>query len=226
MTLRTIAENITGFAGEELARLGLTVVPAPSQDESTEDHSIEFRDGNDREHAVSVQVNSYAPSWSNVSLTIRHVEMKPIDGTRYSCASLGWVFSELRSNSRTGRIEEIMTAIKAHNWFMPVDDLDAGILTDFRMEKVIPKLREHFFDGEVRLSRSGANTAVDTVEILDNDGEVAAKAVFEAPATIRVIYATLAGDERVLAYNGMAAFEERIDRDLGGTPARTAGPRV
>lgn len=226
MTLRTIAENITGFAGEELTRLGLTVVPVPSQDESTEDHSIEFRDANGREHAVSVQVNSYSPSWSNASLTIRHVEMKPIKDTRYSCASLGWVFSELRSNSRTGRIDEIIAAIRAHNWFMPMDDIEAGILTDFRMEKVIPKMREHFFDGEVRLSRSGADTSVDTVEIIGNDGEVDAKAAFVGQAIIRVTYRTLAGDERVLDYNGLSAFEEKIDRDLGGNPAPAKTPRM
>jgi hypothetical protein len=226
MTLHNIAQNITDIAGEELTKLGLIVVPVSSQDASAEDHAIEFRDANGREHAVSIQVNSYAPSWSNTSLTIRHVEMNEIEGTRYSAASIGWAFTELNSDSLEGRINEVIAAIKSHNWLMPIDDIDAGIVTDFRWETVIPKIKELCFDGDVRLSTSGATSSVDTVEIIGDDGVVDAKAVFEGEAIIRVSYRTLAGDERILEYNGLAAFEENIDRDLGGNRIPTASPRI
>lgn len=221
MTLQTIAENIAGFAAEQLAQSGLTVVPVPSEDPS-EDHAIEFRDGNGRVHAVSVQVNSLAPSWANSSLTITHVAMEAIEGTRYSSASPAWSFIELRSNSRTGRIEEIMAAIAANNWFVPVDDLEAGIVTDFRMKSVVPKLMEHF-DGEVRLSRSGADTDVDNIEIVEVGREVGVRAALIGPAQIHVTYTTLAGDERVLDYDCLVAFEKAVDRDLGGRPAQSNG---
>lgn len=227
MTLQTIATDIANIAANQLAEMGLTVVPVSSDDPSLEDHSIEFRDARGRAHGVSVQVNSYSPSLANSSLSIQHVELKPIEGTRYSGTSFGWAHAELGSNSRAGRIEEIVAAIRANNWFVPIDDLDAGIVTDFRMGTIVPKLREHFFDGEVRLSRSAAGAAVDTIEILDGN-TVAAKATFEGQARIRVSYTTVAGDVRDLEYRSLNAFEEAIDRDLGGTPAPTAGggPRI
>ncbi|MCZ7860952.1 hypothetical protein O9X98_06000 [Agrobacterium salinitolerans] len=227
MTLQTLVTDITTIAANQLAEMGLTVVPVPSDDPSLEDHSIEFRDARGRAHGVSLQVNSHSASWANTSLSIQHVELKPIEGTRYTGTSFGWEHAELRSNSRAGRIDEIVASIRAHNWFVPIDDLDAGIVNDFRMGTIIPKLREHFFDGEVRLSRSAEGTDVDTIEILDGD-TVTAKATFEGPARIRVSYATLAGDERVLEYRSLNAFSEDIDRDLGGKPAPTAasGPRI
>lgn len=227
MTLQTIASDIEGFAAEELARLGLKVVASPSQDPMGEDDAIEFQDGQGRTHAVSIQVSSLSPSWARSSMSIRHTELKPIAGSRFSFAEMGWEHREFRSNSRVGRIEEVFAAITAHNQFLPVDDLQNGIVTDFRMESVIPKLLEHF-DGEVRLSRSGADTDVDTIEIVAHDDKVVANLTFVGRSGIRLTYATLAGDERVLDYGWLTAFQEAIDRDLGATPAllNTGGPRI
>lgn len=227
MTLQKVVTDIQDLARQQLAALGLTVVPETSDDPSLEDHSVKFRDARGRAHAVSVQVNSYSPSLTKSSLSIEHVELKPIEDTRFSCMKSGWSHERLRSNSSAGRVEEIIAAIRANNWFVPIDDLEAGIVTDFRWETVIPKMREHFFDGDVRLSSSTAGAALDIVEIL-NDGKVTAKAAFTGQAIIRISYDTLAGEERVLEYNGLARFEENIDKDLGGTPTHTmaSGPRM
>jgi hypothetical protein len=227
MTLRHVADQIAALAVTELAQLGLTVVMDPSDDPSLEDHSIEFRDTSGRTHAVRVQVDSNSPSLANSSLSIEHVELKPIEGTRYSCAGSGWAHAGLARASTERTVEQIITAIKANNWFVAVDDLEAGILCDFRWKTVIPKLRENFFDGEARLSRSASGSPVDTVEIL-HDGEVTAKAVFVGQAVIRVSYPTLAGDERLLEYVGLNKFQENIDKDVGGnpSPATASGPQV
>jgi hypothetical protein len=227
MTLRRVVTEIETLAGPQLAKLGLTVVPSQSADPSSEDHSIEFRDARGRAHGVSVQVNSYSPSLGNSLLSIERVELKPIEGTRFSCVKSGWAHAELRSRTPAGRVKEVLAAIGANNWFLPVDDIEAGIVTDFRWEKIIPKMREHFFDGDVRMSSSVVGGPVDTVEII-HDGKATAKAAFTGQAVIRVSYDTLAGDERVLEYVGLARFEENIDKDFGGSPAPTSvnGPRV
>lgn len=227
MTLKKVADQIATLAAQQLAELGLSIVMVPSEDPDLEDHSIEFRDARGRTHAVRVQVNSHSPSLTNCSLSIEHVELKPIDGTRFTYAESGWAHAGLRRASTESTVEQIVTAIKANNWFVAADDLEAGVLADFRWKTVIPKLRDHFFDGEVRLSRSTPAARIDTIEIL-HDGEVTAKAAFTGQAVIRVSYPTLAGDERVLEYNGLARFEEKIDKDLGGNPtsAVALGPRV
>jgi hypothetical protein len=226
MTLQIIANDIADFAVEQLTELGLAVVSVPSDDPSIEDHAIEFRNASGLAHAVSVQVSSYSPSFARTSLSIKHVATRPIEGTDFTYASLGWQHSEMQSKSRAGRIGEIVAAIRANNWFVPVDDLASGIVTDFRMETIIPKLREHF-DGPVRLSQSATDGAIDTIEILDDD-KVVAKTAFVGQAVIRLSYATLAGDERIIDYKSLNAFDEAIDRDLGGNPAPSAasGPRV
>ncbi len=227
MTLQTIASDIEGFAAEELARFGLKVVASPSEDPMGEDDAIEFHDGQGRTHAVSIQVSSLSPSWARSSMSIRHTELKPIAGSRFSFAEMGWEHREFRSNSRVGRIEEVFSAITAHNQFLPVDDLENGIVTDFRMESVIPKLLEHF-DGEVRLSRSGADTDVDTIEIVGRDDKVVASVVFTGQSEIRLTCTAPDGDDRVLHYGWLTAFQDAVDGDLGATPAlpNTGGPRI
>ncbi|MCS4089251.1 hypothetical protein [Rhizobium sp. BK176] len=227
MSLQRVAAQIEFLAGPKLAELGLTLVLHPSENPASEDHSILFTDARARAHAVSVQVDSNSPSLANSSLSIEHVELKPIEGTPLSCVKSGWAHAELRSNTIGGRVEEILRAIGANNWFIPVDDVEAGIVTDFRWEKIIPKMREHFFDGEVKLSSSVVGQPSDTVEII-HGGKTTAKAALAGQAVIRVSYETLAGDERVLEYVGLAKFEANIDKDLGGRPASTAGigPRI
>lgn len=218
MTLQTILADIENIAAAKLAALGLKAVAAPTVDPMSEDHAIEFRDARDRVHAVKVQVHSYAPSWSSSSMVITHVEMKPIADTSLSYAETGWSHPQFESTSITGRIKELLTAISDHNWFEPEDDIEAGVVTDFRMETVIPKLLETF-EGDVRLSRTAAEGPVDTVEIVSEEGTVEATLRFSGPSDISLVYRTILGNYRTLEYDCLNSFDQAIDTDLGRRPS-------
>jgi hypothetical protein len=222
MTLQTILADIENIAATKLAALGLKAVANPTDDPMSEDHAIEFRDARDRVHAVRLQVNSYAPSWSSSSMVVTHIEMKPIAGTTLFYAEPGWSHPQFESTSVAGRIKELLTAIADHNWFEPEDDVVAGVVTDFRMETVIPKLLETF-EGDIKLSRTAAEGPVDTVEIVDEGGNVEATLRFSGPSDITLAYRTILGNDRTIKYDCLKSFNQAIDADLGRRPANGPG---
>lgn len=225
MTFQQLVADIQAEAGQRLRELGLTVFPITAKFPGAEDHGIEFRDEVGRSHAVNVNVSSQYPTLDNATIAIEHVSLQPVEGTRFSCVKSGWSYQGLPFGSPSKKIDHILTVIREHNRFVPNDDLEAGIVKDFRWASVIPAMRKQFFDGEVRMGRSKPGGPYDFVEILHGN-EVSAKAAFDGGATIRVTYETICGDDRVLEYNGLVRFNENLGRDIGGiVPSETHGPR-
>lgn len=218
MTLEKIAHDIRGFGHEWLEKFGLTVVPVESDDPESTDHAISFRDAAGLEHVVSVQVSALSPAWKNTSMTVEHTTLDQIEGTDFKLASAEWFHHGFQTNSRVQRVEEIMEMIAAHNRFTPVDDLDAGIVTDTRIPKIIARLRTIFGEdeqGSIRLKASSGNGACDTIELLSKSDVLDFRVEFHGRSGIRVTYPTLAGDTRVLEYDHLGAFNRDFDKDIG-----------
>jgi hypothetical protein len=141
MSLESIAKDIRDHAAEQLAAKGLSVVARPTDDIEHEDHQIALVDKDGREHVVSIQVSSHAPSWRDASISVQMPETKAIPGTRFTQESVeAWLHIEFKTRTAADRIGEIVDAVEQYDRFVPVGDIEAGIVTDFWIADIAQRL--------------------------------------------------------------------------------------
>lgn len=201
MTLKTVLDDIRKYGRAKLKEHGLEAGSSRSDDPSLYDDEIVFRTRAGRNLVVKVQISSFGDGWS--AAAINHYVFKdvPVGRLGFTHAALeGAMGPYFLTDNAKKSVDRIFQEIEKSGLAVePVDNLEAMIVTDFRLPAMITGLEaiEELLTGVSEL-RFGEDGVIVNRASLYCDGEEFIRAELSGEYQVKVTN-VLRGEDKTVA---------------------------
>lgn len=201
MSLKSVIDDIRKYGREKLAEHGLEVGTSLADDPSLHDDEIEFRTRTGHTLVVKVQVSSYGGGWSAAAINHYVYKNVPVGRLGFTHSTLDGAYGpHFLTEDGKKSVERIIQEIeKSGLAVQPIDDLEARIVTDFRLPAMITGLEgvEELLSGasEFRFNKEG--NAINRVSLYCDGGEFV-RAELSGEYDVKVTN-VLRGEDKIVA---------------------------